>query len=302
MDVKTIRIVKGSSPDREGLLPARIAELKGYGFKILYDDVIPDPQWPYCAASVKDRVTEVTRAFVEPESDAVMWARGGYGASELLPYMPWSEIRKMKSKPVIGFSDTCAFQSALYVMTGRCSLHGPMPATVTWKKHGTHDVEQMVALLQGKTHTGHFDIEPVRFPEHCKDHHPSGILFGGSLAVLTSLIGTPYLPTSFKDYILVFEDITENPGRVMRMLNQWQQSGRFAGVKALVFGAFTGLGGNLPDNAPMLYEEIARRIELPIFKTTDFGHISPNIPFVIGSHAHLTEKRLHWTTTSLSQS
>lgn len=299
MHVKTIRIVKGSSPDREGLLPKRITELEAAGFKILYDDLLPDPRWPYCAASVEDRMKAVINAFVEPESDAVMWARGGYGASELLPYMPWSEIRRLKPKVLIGFSDVCAVHSALYVMTGQTSIHGPMPATVTWKQNSTQDVDQLIALLKGDESSG--SMNTVVVPGACGDVPPviEGILFGGSLTVLTGLIGTPYLPTSFKDHILLFEDITENPGRVMRALNQWQQSGRFAGIKAIVLGAFTGLGGNLPDNAPMLQEEIARRFAVPVFKTTEFGHVSPNMPYVVGSQARLTQTHLHW---SLSRS
>lgn len=298
MHVKTIRIVKGSSPDRESMLPKRIAELEAAGFQILYDDLMPDPRWPYCAASVDDRMKAVMQAFVEPESDAVMWARGGYGASELLPYMPWSDMRMLKPKVLVGFSDVCAFHSAMYVLLGQPSIHGPMPATVTWKQNGTHDVEQLIALLKGETTTGSFETVFVRGAFGGAPSAIEGILFGGSLAVLTALIGTPYLPTSFKDHILLFEDITENPGRVMRALNQWQQSGRLAGVKAIVLGAFTGLGGSLPDDAPMLQEEIARRFSIPVFKTTAFGHISPNIPFVVGSQARLTSTHLHWSLPS----
>ena len=46
-------------------------------------------------------------------------------------------VKKAKNKPIIGFSDVCSAQSALYTKTGRLSIHGPMPATTTWKKSGT---------------------------------------------------------------------------------------------------------------------------------------------------------------------
>ena len=170
-----------------------------------------------------------------------------------------------------------------------------MPATVTWKQNGAQDVEQLIAILKGEATSG--SLKTVFVPGAFDGDWTEieGKLFGGSLAVLSGLIGTPYLPTSLKDHILLFEDITENPGRVMRALNQWQQSGRLAGVKALVLGAFTGLGGTLPDNAPMLQEEIARRFPIAVFKTTDFGHVSPNIPYVVGSHAQLNTTHLRWT-------
>ncbi len=300
LNVKTIRIIKASSPDREGFLASRINELESAGFKVLFDEILPDPVWTYCAGSVADRAKALTRALLEDESDAVMWARGGYGASELLPLMPWSEIRRGPSKIVVGFSDVCAFQSALYTMTGRPSIHGPMPATTTWKKNGSDDVTQLIALLKGEANSGHLNIARIPGLHSEKQREIAGTLFGGSLTVLTALIGTPYLPKSFKNHILVFEDIAENPGRVLRMLNQWQQSGSLAGVKAIVLGAFTGLGGNLPDNAPMLYEEIARRFDLPIFHTGDFGHISPNFPFVVGSSCHIKDGLLNWSITSIA--
>jgi muramoyltetrapeptide carboxypeptidase len=51
-----------------------------------------------------------------------------------------------------------------------------------------------------------------------------GTLWGGNLAMLTSLIGTPWLP-QIRDGILVLEDINEHPFRVERMLLQLLHSG-----------------------------------------------------------------------------
>lgn len=292
MPVQTIRIIKASSPDREGYLPARIQELEAAGFEILFDDLIAESTWPYCAASVQDRAKALTHALLEDQSDAVMWARGGYGASELLPLIPWDKVQAVKPKPIIGFSDTVAAQSALYNLTKRTSLHGPMPATVTWKQNGTSDVDTMISYLKGELHTSGFAVSAQNFAEAVE-----GTLFGGCLAVLTSLIGTPYLPKSFAGHILLFEDIGENPGRVVRCLNQWQQAGLFAGVSAVVFGAFIQLGGNLPDNSPVLFEELRRRFAVPIFTTAAFGHLSPNAPFETGAKAVINNGRLTWTPT-----
>ena len=294
MDVRTIRIIKASSLDREGLLPSRIKELEAAGFKILFEDITPNDAWTWTAGSIKDRSKALISALLEPESDAIMWARGGYGASDLLDFVPWNQVAKAKAKPIIGFSDVCAAQSALYVKTGRPSIHGPMPATTTWKKSETSDVESLINLLQGKSHSGHLDVSPILDSPKVAE----GILFGGCLSVLTSLIATPYLPKSLSGHMLYFEDIGENPGRVIRMLNQWHQAGLFKGVNALILGTFSDLGGGLPDSAPVLLEEIYRRYKLPTFHSKDFGHVSPNMPLVMGATGIIKNNKLTWTLPS----
>lgn len=292
MDVKTIRIIKASSPDREGLLGRRISELTQCGFGVLFDD-ITDTQhgWTWTAGSVESRSKALNNALLEAGSDAIMWARGGYGASDLLDLIPWKSVGEAKPKPIIGFSDVCAVQAALYTRTGRMSIHGPMPATVTWKKSQvTTDVDVLVGIMKGQISQHSLNVTTVSTTEK----NIEGTLFGGCLSVLTSLIGTPYLKSNFRGYILYFEDIGENPGRVIRMLNQWQQSGLLSGVRALVLGQFSDLGGDLPSSAPVLLEEIARRYQLPTFSSPDFGHVSPNHPLVLGAPAQIKNNKLTW--------
>ncbi len=294
MDVRTIRIIKASSMDREGLLAERIKELEAAGFKILFDEMTPNSDWTWTAGNLTDRSKALNQALLEDESDAVLWARGGYGASDLLDFVPWEQITKAKIKPIIGFSDVCAAQSALYTKTGRLSIHGPMPATVTWKKAGTNDVDDLISILRGQKNSGSINITPVA----SSASQAEGLLFGGCLSVLTSLIGTNYLPRSFAGYLLYFEDIGENPGRVIRMLNQWQQSGLLKDVQGLVLGAFTELGGGLTDSAPVLLNEIYSRYQLPTFSSPDFGHIAPNAPLVMGAQSIVRNGKLTWTMSS----
>mgnify|MGYP000107741540 CR=1 FL=1 len=61
----------------------------------------------------------------------------------------------------------------------------------------------------------------------------SGPLVGGNLAVLTSLSGTPYMP-SFDGAILFLEDVTEYIYRVDRMLSTLLLSGALSRVAGVV--------------------------------------------------------------------
>ncbi len=294
MDVKTIRIIKASSPDREGLLAERIKELEAFGFKILFNDITPNTEWIWTAGRVLDRSKELNQALLEDDSDAVMWARGGYGASDLIDLIPWEKVLRAKAKPIVGFSDVCAAQSALFTLTGRSSIHGPMPATTTWRKTGSNDIEDLVAVLKGIKTSGTLNACPI-------DNSPDGVeglLFGGCLSVLSSLIGTPYLPKSFGGYILYFEDIGENPGLVMRMLTQWKQAGLLFGVRGIIMGTFTDKDGKIPDYSAILQREVFTRFKIPTYASADFGHISPNIPIVMGSMGTIRNGKLTWTLGS----
>jgi muramoyltetrapeptide carboxypeptidase len=291
MDVKTIRIIKASSPDREGHLHGRISELEQAGFNVLFDEIQPNQDWTWTAGSVGDRARALNQALLEPESDAVMWARGGYGASELLDLIDWHAVRNAKAKPIIGFSDVCAAQSALYTLTGRNSVHGPMPATSTWAKSGREEIDDLVAILKGRKTSGTFTLRAFGNDRKLIN----GPLFGGCLSVLTSLIGTKYLPTSLDGHILYFEDISENPGRVIRMMNQWAQSGHFKNVPAIILGSFKDLGGHLPDNADVLFNEIYARYKIPVFHSPLFGHSTPNLPLVLGCLGIIENNQLRWS-------
>lgn len=284
----TIRIIRPSSREQTDLLPARADELRQCGFEVLYDDLPRDPSWPYVAATIQDRAEALAAALTEDASDVVLCARGGYGASDLLPHLPWSALGKARPKLLVGFSDISALHAALYEKLAWPSLHAPMPATVLWRKDGMNDdADALLTVIRDviqRKSAGHaLAVEPVSTPGGSAAIE--GTLFGGCFTVLTNLIGTPYLPRSLAGHIVFIEDTDEHPARLMRAFNQWLQSGLLDGAQALVVGHLRGLGDKIPDAAPFVYERFAARSPLPVFKTTAFGHTSPNFPLLNGARA-----------------
>lgn len=294
-----IRVIRPSSRERENLLPSRLSHLRERFSNVLYDDLEPDPSWAYSAATPEVRVKALTQALFEEQSDFILCARGGYGASDLLTHINWDSIRNLEPKLIIGFSDISALHSAFYAQCQWPGLHAPMPATGLWEKNSTLDTDELFMLLSAiksqKPYSGKLPISPIS----STPHPPlEGKLFGGCFSVLTHLIGTPFFPKSLADHIVFIEDIDEHPARLMRALNQWIQAGIFTGVRAIVVGYLKSLGEKIPDNAPFVLEQMAKRISpLPLFHSTLFGHTSPNFPLLIGSHAKITpsHRELLWT-------
>ena len=295
-----IRIIRTSSREPQDLLPAKLKEFERQGMRVIFNDLPPDPEWAYVAAPAELRAKLLTTALLENESTVVLCARGGYGASDLLPLMPWDLLVKNAAHPkiLVGFSDSSALHSALWQQLGWSGIHGPMPATSLWPEgaidnpSNAPDITRLLDLIRGTVRGSSINLEYTSNGASPGPVEVDGWLFGGCFSVLTNLIGTPYLPTSFHGAILFFEDIGEHPARLARFLNQWQQAGLLDGVRAIVWGTLTQLGQNIPDCADFVYSELAKRVATtPSYRSRDFGHVAPNWPLGIGARAHISHSK-----------
>ncbi len=97
---------------------------------------------------------------------------------------------------------------------------------------------------------------------------------GRNLAMLISLIGTPWMP-KIENGILVLEDINEHPFRVERMLLQLYHAGILPRQKAIILGSFSGSTPNDYDagyNLESVYAFLRSRLSIPLITGLDFGH------------------------------
>jgi muramoyltetrapeptide carboxypeptidase len=298
--VVTIKIIRPASRESNNLLPAQIDFLRNGGFQVVLGDNPTDPSWTYTSGSAADRAKSLQSALTADNADIILCARGGYGCSDLLPLLDWKAVKAANKKLIIGFSDISALQAALYNIAGWPSLHAPMPATSLWRQNGDEsDIQILLDLIRSfskkEALRSSINLERVG---NSNSLPIEGRLFGGCFTVLTNLIGTAYMPKSLKQHILFIEDTDEHPARLMRALNQWLQTGLFDGLKGLVIGHLRGLGANIPDCAPYVYEEFAKRCSVPVFKSKEFGHTSPNMPLMIGSNATISLDKLSWHHSS----
>lgn len=290
---KTIRIVEPAGQPNATALAKNIQWLEQQGFRVLYDSIACDENWPYNGGPTQTRADALNDALCETESDYVLAARGGYGASDVLPLLDWGRFKTVNPKFLLGLSDITAIQSALYARLGWYSLHTTMPGGSLWDSN-SDDVEQLTKFLRsGLPWQGEIQLESGQSPDKI-----DGTLFGGCFAVLTSLIGTPCFPKTLDNTILFLEDINESPGRLMRFWNQWQQADITKGIKALVLGHFSGLDKNDNEDARQnVVSEFQRRCDCPVLSTTQFGHCSPSFALGIGAIAQVENGSLSWEMT-----
>jgi muramoyltetrapeptide carboxypeptidase len=219
--------------------------------------------------------------------DVVLTVRGGYGAVRILHGLDYEGLqRRLTDQPValVGHSDFTAIQLALLARAGLKTFGGPMlmsdfgaeDLSEFTMQHFWSAVSKPTMTVTGNTP----QAQPVDV---------SGMLWGGNLAVLASLIGTPYMPP-VQGGILFIEDVNEQPFRVERMIYQLHLAGILAQQQALVFGDFSGSKAYDYDNGYDLQatiEQVRSLIGIPVVTGLQFGHVRNMLTLPVGADARL---------------
>lgn len=238
----------------------------------------------YLAGSDKHRLRNLTEALNDPSIDAILCARGGYGATRLIPHLELSAIREA-NKLIVGFSDITALHS-LWASAGIRSVHAPMVAALGRSSETIRD--QWISTLENPQLPREWSLSAF----NCASPESKGTLIGGNLAVLGALNGTPYAPP-LDGAILFIEDVGERPYRIDRMLTTLTQSGWFERIAGLVIGSFTE--GD-PGADGVSIDDVFRRhfdeATFPILHGFSAGHIDENIPLPFGSPACIRGEKL----------
>ncbi len=291
--MKSIQLIEPAGSAHSASLLKNINQLSEAGFEAIYEPLKVESSWPYTSASRDARLAQLLSA-LNGSVDYILAARGGYGVSDLLPFLDWHSLKKVRPKTIIGFSDITALQNAVYLQLGWQGLHAPMPGSTLWGHH-KEDIDMLLGFL-GKNHPWSECLSLTLLAG--QNQNLVGRMVGGCFSVLTNLIATPYFKLTPKENILLLEDINEHPARLLRFWNQWHQAGIATGFKAVVLGRLTDFCE--PNEYTETKLRLAKQMHLvsgvPIYSTESFGHCSPNMPFGIGAEAILDlNGKLGWT-------
>lgn len=287
-DARGIYLISPSSAVRDPRTVELARErLAAQGFKTALDRSAL-AQHQRFAGTDAQRLASLTRA-TKQKLPIVMVTRGGYGMGRLLHMVDWKAMAD-SGKRFVGMSDFTAFNLALLAQTGAVSYTG---ATAIYD-FGGKKVDDLTEALFGEIMRGELEILSFETqdadPVDCR-----GILWGGNLAMLTSLVGTPYLP-KVRGGILFLEDVAEHPYRIERMLIQLWQAGILAKQKAIVLGRFSDYKLAPHDQGYDLHEVVAwlrKTVKVPVVTGLPYGHVATKATLPIGQKVGIaTEKGL----------
>lgn len=231
----------------------------------------------FLAGKDEARLVAMRTALADPDAAAVVAARGGYGATRLLPQLDPEGVRRA-NKWLVGFSDVTALH-ALWARARVCSVHGPMVASLSDASEPVRSA--WFALLEGAAAPAFTQLERVH------GGRARGRLLGGNLTVLAALVGTPYMP-DLRGAVLLLEDISERPYRLDRTATNLIQAGVLTGLAGVLLGQFSQCEPG-PDGVSAL-SVLAERLgglQIPVLANAPVGHVPDNVPVLLGAEVEL---------------
>ena len=287
MSETAIRLIAPSGYPHDRAAMARgVARLREAGCELDGLEVLDRSEQRYAGSDAERAADLNALATRDALPDIALAIRGGYGATRLLTQLHYDALRERlgSSTVLVGHSDFTALQLALHAKSGLCTFSGPMLGAdfgaetlseFTWR-HFWDTVRAPSAQVEWATTSGlELDVE--------------GPLWGGNLAVLCSLIGTPYLP-AIEGGILFVEDVGEPPFRIERLLYQLHLSGVLGRQRALLLGNFSQCRPSGYDNGYGLvdsFAQIRHASAMPVIDGLPIGHEPDKFTLPFGAPARL---------------
>lgn len=221
-------------------------------------------------------------------ADVALITRGGYGLSRILGSIRWKALEKAVGQGTrfVGMSDFTALQNGLLARTGAVTWAGPSLCADFGAPDGVDDITLAcfddLASGQGEGTGWRLPAGDARL---YAGRRIAGepVLWGGNLAVLCSLIGTPWMPAL--SGILFLEDVSEHPYRVERMLLQLLHAGILGRQKAVILGQFSNYRLAPHDKGYRLstvVNYLRGIIKAPVLTGLPHGHVQTKVCLPVG--------------------
>lgn len=272
-----VAIVATSSPFEAEHLEKGLAWLRDQGYEPVVGAHI-HARRRYLAGTDAERAADLQGALTDPSIRGVLCARGGYGASRLLPFLDESAIRP-HCKIFCGFSDVTTLHLWLQARCGWVTFHGPMMGT-RWAGEG-FDADTARSFID--TLGGHAAAIEAPQSISLRGGMARGRLVGGNLTLVCHSIGTPW-EIDTTGAILLVEDVHEAPYRIDRMLTHLRHAGKLGVIRGLIVGELDGC--RAPSGADYSLDDVLADClgDLPIPIVTQFpiSHAKPNFTVALG--------------------
>lgn len=219
--------------------------------------------------------------------DIAMATRGGYGLTRLLDRIDWKLIARSVERGTrwVGHSDFTVLQLGLLAHARGVTWAGPMACY----DFGGEALDDVTRDCFREAMSGELEAVGFRTEAGFDGLDVKGTLWGGNLAMLVSLLGTPHWPR-IKGGVLFLEDVNEHPYRIERSLLQLHQAGVLDAQKAILLGAFTEWKKSPLDRGYTLktmLQALRGVTRTPILTGLPFGHVPTKVTLPTGARVQL---------------
>ncbi len=216
-----------------------------------------------------------------PDIDAILCARGGYGTIRIIDRLNFDKFA-LKPKWIIGYSDITVLHAKIQSL-GHESIHATMP--INFRDNTEDALNSLIDALTSQTL--HYEIK--NSPLNIQGETEAEIV-GGNISVLYSMLGSDIFPDT-KGKILFLEDLDEYLYHIDRMMFAFDRAGKLDGIKGLVVGGLTKMHDNNIPFGKTAEEIILERVAgkgIPVCFDFPAGHIDDNRAIILGRKIRLS--------------
>lgn len=277
-DTIGILATSGAVENKESVLRSKTF-FENLGFNVILSDNIFDEK-RYLAGTDKKKIEQLHKFFKDPQVNAIICVRGGYGAIRLIKDIDY-ELIKNNPKIFCGYSDVTALSLMILKKSNLITFSGPLAQSdFGAEKPSKYTINSFFNAVEDNDLV--FDLE-------YKKDKTEGILWGGNLSTIVSLCGQDFLPD--KDFIFFTEDLNEPAYKIDKMIAQLFNIDNFRKhIKAIILGDFLDI-----DNQKWLdeiFQEISDKYNIPIAKGLKATHSNDKDTLPIGANAILYDNKL----------
>jgi muramoyltetrapeptide carboxypeptidase len=229
--------------------------------------------------------------------DIAMATRGGYGLTRLLDRIDWKVVARSVERGTrwVGHSDLTVLQLGLLAHAKSVTWAGPMACYDFGRMAEEHGEKAVPAVDEvtrdcfAEAMSGELEAVGFRTEPGFDGLDVKGVLWGGNLCMVNSLLGTPHWPR-VRGGVLFLEDVNEHPYRIERSLLQLHQAGVLDAQKAILLGAFSDWKKSPLDRGYGLKTvvDVLRRVtRTPILTGLPFGHVPTKVTLPVGARVQL---------------
>lgn len=257
----------------------RVLEQAGYRVKRMPH---AGDQACYLAGTDADRLSDLHAAFVDPEVNAILCARGGYGAMRLLPGLDLDLIRA-HPKIFVGFSDITVLLNTFYQHAGLLGFYGPMLTSNLIFENEAASGEELFRLLAGEWAPPY--TIPNQDPYTCfQPGVAEGPLVGGNLSLLAATCGTPW-QVNTDGAIFFIEDWKEQYYSLDRQFQQLRLAGLFKNIAGLLLCDFSEVQPEPDFDLVELLRRLSADLHVPSGYGFSVGHGAFTATLPLGARA-----------------
>ncbi|MBC7384505.1 MAG: LD-carboxypeptidase [Bacteroidia bacterium] len=278
-----IAIVATARKINETEITNAVSILKGWGLEVVFAPYLFEEENQY-AGNDNIRSKSLQLVLDDPSIKAIFCARGGYGTVRIIDALDFTAFNDTP-KWIIGYSDITVLHAHIFTNFKLPSIHAIMAFNMQTERAHNESIESLRKVIFAEPNE-------ITFLKHSLNQHEknvSGILTGGNLSVLYSILGSKS-ETDLTDKILFLEDLDEYLYHIDRMMQGLKRSGKLKHLKALVVGDMSDMKDNIIPFGKSAYEIIAESISTynyPVFFGAPCGHERRNLALMFGVEYNL---------------